>query len=121
MLYTKPQRILIMLTGPLFTLMVLLLLNACGNVTIKDEIFYGNKGMLGAVEFHTFTSDQRQVSFEEWMKLLKKKPLICSSVDTFGDIKKFMEQVCSVCNCCQADTKAKADEFFENIKKAEGM
>lgn len=105
--------------GPLSIAMVLLLLNACGTVPIKDEIFYGNKGMMGAIEFHTFTADKRPLSFELWMKLLRTKPLICSSVSTFGDAKKFYETVCSVCNCCQADTTAKAEEFFSNVQDVE--
>lgn len=102
-------------------MMAALLLSSCGQVPLKDEIFYGNKGMLGAIEFHSLTTDSRKVTFEEWMQLLRSKPLICESVDTFGDIKIFYEQVCSVCNCCSADTTAKADEFFSNIKAAEGM
>lgn len=108
-----------LLTELSFILTALLLLSGCGTVEIKDEIFYGNKGMMGAVEFHTFTTEQRNVSFEEWMKMLKSKPLICSSVSTFGDAKKFYETVCSVCNCCQVDTTAKAEEFFDNIQRAQ--
>lgn len=77
--------------------------------------------MLGAVEFHTFTSDQRKLSFEEWMMLLKTKPLICSSVETFGDMKAAFEKLCSVCNCCTANTKTKAEEFFNNVQNAQSQ
>jgi hypothetical protein len=103
--------------APLSILMALLLLS-CSQVPIKDEIFYGNKGMRGAVEFHTFTTDQKQISFEDWMKMLRSEPLVCSSVSTFGDYKKAIEQLCSVCNCCSPDVTAKAEEFFNNIQKA---
>ncbi len=103
----------------LFIAMVPLLLSACGTVPLQDEIMYGNKGMLGAVEFHTFTPAKRPLTFEQWMQLLKTKPLICTSVQTFGDIKKFMEQVCSVCNCCAADTKERAEEFFNNVQDSQ--
>lgn len=102
------------------SLLVLTFLSSCGTVALRDELFYGNKGMLGAVEFHSLTTEQKDISFENWMQLLRNNPLICSSVSTFGDIKTFYEQVCSVCNCCSADTSAKAEEFFNNINNAEG-
>lgn len=97
--------------------MVLLLLS-CTNVPVKDEIFYGNKGMVGAVEFHTFTSVTREITFEQWMQMLRTQPFICSSVSTFGDMKASFEKLCSVCNCCPADTTAKAEEFFNNVTKS---
>lgn len=96
------------------------LLLSCTNVPLKDEIFFGNKGMVGAVEFHSLTTDTREIGFEEWMKLLKTQPLICSSVTTYGDMKAAFEKLCSVCNCCTADTTAKAEEFFNNVQKAAG-
>lgn len=104
-----------------YIVMVVLLLSftsACSQVPINDEIFYGNKGMEGAVEFHTFTAIQKDISFEDWMTMLRTEPLVCSSVSTFGDYKKAIEQLCSVCNCCSPDVTAKAEEFFNNIQKA---
>lgn len=95
------------------------LLLSCTNVPVKDEIFYGSKGMLGAVEFHTFTTGSRELTFEQWMEMLRTKPLICSSTSTFGDMKQAFEKLCSMCNCCSADTTAKAEEFFNNVEKAE--
>lgn len=103
----------------LFIMTAVLLLESCGTVDIKDEILYGNKGMLGAVEFHTLTKDKVVISFADWMKLLRTKPLICTSVDTAGDVKAEIEKVCSVCHCCSYDTTAAADEIFQNIKDAE--
>lgn len=99
----------------LFTMMGALLLESCDQVPITDEIFYGNKGMQGAVSFHTLTSGQKNISFEDWMKILRTQPLICSSVKTYGDMKAAFEKICSICNCCSYDTKAKADEFFKNV------
>lgn len=96
-------------------------LSGCSQVQIKDEIFYGNKGMLGAVEFHTLTTGTKEISFEDWMKLIRNNALICSSVDTFGDAKVAFEQLCSVCNCCTADTTAAVDKFFENVNQAQRM
>lgn len=106
-------------TEILFITMGPLLLSGCNQIPVKDEIFYGNKGMMGAIEFHTLTTGQRKISFEEWMQLLRSKPLICSSVDTFGDAKAFYEKVCSVCNCCSYETTAAAETFFSNIKASQ--
>jgi hypothetical protein len=89
---------------------------SCSRVSIKDAIFFGNKGMQGAVEFHTLTTDQRNLSFEDWMKLIREKPLVCTSPDTFGDMKKAVEQLCSVCNCCDYETTKKINQFFNHVE-----
>lgn len=80
---------------------------------------FGNKGVLGAVEFHTLTGGQREISFEDWMRTLRTQPMICTSVTAFGDVKTELEQLCSVCNCCTADTTAAIDGFFANIQAAQ--
>lgn len=103
------------------TLMGALQLSGCDSVSVKDEIFYGNKGMMGATEFHSLTTDQKAISFEDWMKLLRTEPLICSSVQTFGDAKMFFEKVCSVCNCCDVDTTKAAEQFFTNVQNSQGL
>lgn len=100
--------------------MTALPLLSCSQVPIKDEIAYGNKGVRGAVEFHTLTKGQREISFEDWMKLLRTKPLICTSVEAFGDVKAAVEKLCSVCNCCSYETQAALAQFFTNIKNASG-
>ncbi len=94
------------------------LLPNCGHVPIKDEVVYGNKGMLGAVSFHLLTSGQENISFENWMKILRNNPLICTSVKSFGDVKIEIEQLCSICNCCSADMTKAIDQFYSNITKA---
>lgn len=76
--------------------------------------------MLGAVEFHTFTTQQVEISFEDWMKILRTKPVMCTSVTTVGDVKKELESLCSVCNCCTADMTAAIDQFVTNVTKASG-
>lgn len=109
-----------MLTAILFTTMVPLLLSGCDQVPIKDAIAYGNKGMQGAVEFHTLAKGKRELTFEQWMQIIRTKPLVCTSVETFGDAKAAIEKLCSVCNCCSYDTKAQLAQFFTNIEQATG-
>lgn len=102
----------------LFTMMVALLLNGCSSVTVKDEIFYGNKGMVGAVEFHLLTTDKATLSFEQWMQLIRTQPLVCTSVNNLGDLKAEIEKLCSVCNCCTYATTAAVEQFATRAKIA---
>ena len=97
-----------------------LLLESCNQVPIKDEIMYGNKGVIGAVEFHTLTSDAVQLTMEEWMGLLRAEPMICTSVNTFADIKAATEQLRSVCGCCAYDTTKAMEQFFNEVKLVGG-
>jgi hypothetical protein len=97
--------------------LIVLFLNGCSNVTVKDEIFYGNKGMQGAVEFHSMTPGQKNLTFEQWMQLIRTQPLVCSSVEAYGDMKTAFEQICSVCNCCTPDTKTAVETFFSKVEK----
>jgi hypothetical protein len=93
---------------------------SCSRVDIKDATFWGNKGMQGAVEFHTLKPGKVNVSFEDWMKLIRTKPLVCTSPDSFGDMKKAVGQLCSACNCCDYETTKKFDRFFENVDNIKG-
>lgn len=101
----------------LFILMAALLLESCGTITVKDEILYGNKGMLGAVEYHTLAATQKEVSFEDWMQTLRTQPMVCTSVNTVADVKAAFEQMCSICNCCSYDTTEAAETLFSNLQK----
>lgn len=94
-----------------------LVLNGCGSVEVHDAVWYGNKGELGAVEFHTLTTDEFEIDKTDWDTVLASKPLVCTSVETFGDVKIAIEQLCSVCNCCTYDTKAAIDQFFSHVKQ----
>lgn len=99
--------------------LVLIFLIDCSSVTIKDEIVFGNKGSLGAVQLHTLTSDQQDLTKPQWDKILLTQPLICASTSTFGDIKIAIEQLCSVCNCCSYNTQAAITDFFNNVNSVE--
>lgn len=91
------------------------LLSGCTSVEIKDQAWYGNKGSLGAVEFHTLSSSQKDITKSQWNAILLTQPLVCTSVETFGDVKKAVEQLCSICNCCDYNTKVEITNFFNNV------
>jgi len=96
--------------------MALTLLSACDQVPIKDEIWYGSKGMGGAIQVHTLTPDTKTLSFEEWMQTIRTKPLACTSLETVGDIKASIEKLCSICGCCSYDTQKAVEAFFGKIE-----
>ena len=91
---------------------------SCSQVQIKDEVFYATKGVMGATAIHTLAPGQQNIKFQDWLTLLRTKPLVCSSIDTFGDFKKAIEQLCSVCNCCNYDSKQSMENFFSKLQKA---
>lgn len=92
------------------------LLSSCATVPVKDEIGYGNEGKLGALEFHTLTPTTKHLSYAEWTQILLSQPLVCVSTDAFGDIKKFYEQVCSICGICDYDTTAAVDSLLTHVQ-----
>lgn len=93
------------------------LLSGCSSVEIKDEIFYGNKGALGATELHTLVSGQKDFTKAQWDQILLSQPLVCTSIQTFGDIKSSIEKLCSLCNCCDYNTKAALETFYTNLSQ----
>jgi len=96
--------------------MAVLVLSSCNKVTITDQIIYGNKGAVGAAEFHTLAAVTTvDLTPAQWQHLLLTQPLICTSVSSFGDYKIAIEQLCSVCNCCSYNTKAALNTLFANI------
>jgi hypothetical protein len=100
--------------------MVPQLLSGCTQVPIKDEIVYGNKGMLGSIEFHTLTTETREVTFQEWMQIIRDNPLVCTSVTAFGDVKTELEQLCSV-TPCSPDVASAIEQFSQNLTKAHNI
>lgn len=103
----------------LFIMMVLLLLSACTSVTIHDSIWYGSKGSKGAIGFHTLTAGTERLTNEKfiakWNNL--KSPMIATTADTFADLKRALEQLCSIqtCNYLTTDQKSILTNFFTNV------
>ena len=72
----------------------LILLNACNTVDIKDETVYALKPPgLGALEAHTLSTPVRDLSQAEWDATAAGK--LCMSIESFGDYKKLIQDLCS--------------------------
>lgn len=90
----------------------------CSSVPIKNETFYGTKGKDGAVIIQTLIPGTQDISEADWLNIFYSEPLVCSSVNTFGDIKSSIEKLCSICNCCTYEAKAQMEAFFKNIQQS---
>ena len=93
----------------LLFIMMVLTLPSCSNVTIKDSEWFGDLGQKGAIGIHTLTTDQDKISKPAWDKA--RIGMLCTSVQTFGDLKKSVEQLCSNCNCCTYDETKQVNDF----------
>lgn len=99
----------------LFTLTVLLFLDGCQQVTIKDETIYADKGDLGAFEAHTLTTPTRDVPKIEWDNL--RVGMLCMSPDSFGDYKQAIEKLCSYeKNVCDYNMQQALQSFFLHME-----
>lgn len=106
-----------MLTG------LVLLLEGCAQVTVKDEIAYGLKGPgLGAFEAHTLTSYTADLSEAQWEAtvraiMAKHEAVICMSSNAFADAKAIQEQLCSFNPTeCNQDTTQAAEELMAKVQ-----
>lgn len=77
----------------LFIGMALVILSACGHVEIKDQVWYGDKGPLGAKEFHTMTTYTQKIPKDDWDNM--RFGMLCTNAQTFGEIKREIEVLCS--------------------------
>ncbi len=102
----------------IWSISMVLLLPNCSQVPVKDQVWWGTKGIRGAVEVHTLQTGTKQISFEDWLKMIRIRPMLCTSVETFAQIKGDYEKFCSYCNCCQYDTNQTVKSSFNNLERA---
>jgi hypothetical protein len=106
------------LTIILAILMGGLSLISCTTLPIKDSAWFGSKAELGAHEFHTMTTETRNLTREEWLRIWDdlSHPMVCTSIQTFADWKKFMEKACSFPGVtCTYQTQAAVERFFSEM------
>ena len=85
-------------THRLFTMMAIALtLVSCTSVYIKDQAWFVDKGILGAVEIHTLKNGIKEIPRAEWDE--QRFGMLCITRDTFAEIKKEYEKLCSRTKC----------------------
>lgn len=88
-----------------------LLLSGCGRVQIKNHEWCADIGTQGATCAETLSTDTRDIPKEQWDN--ERFGQLCTTVDTFTDIKAVIEKLCSVSGRCDYETKQKIRAFFE--------
>lgn len=95
--------------------MVLILLNDCAT-PIKNETFYVDAGISGAVTVEFFPGGQSVVIPKaQWDAT--REGMYCMSFAALGDFKKEIEELCASTPCDEA-TNSQADDFFFRAGKA---
>lgn len=96
----------------------LLILSGCGAVVIQNERWYVDKGALGAVYFETLSSVKGSLTPDEWKE--KRYGMTCSTGDTFAEVKREIEKLCSASPSCSFEVVTQVLGQFENNLKING-
>lgn len=97
---------------------------SCTTDKIKDSEWTGSRGPLGAVSFHFLTSEKHVLAPAEWLAKWNdlKHPMVCTTTDTFADIKALWENCVTKgqCEFVPPEQQQKAGQFFSNVEKLKG-
>jgi len=69
----------------------------CNQIQINDQLWFADKGPLGAIGIHTLDTGVVQLDKETWDRA--RIGMLCTDVATFADIKKSIELLCSRTTC----------------------
>lgn len=98
-------------------ILILLACAGCTKVVIKDSVWYGSLGPLGASGFHTLTTGQESLSLSQWAQKWDdlNHPLVCTSVDTLADWKADLEKLCSSGKRCTYEEQQALTNFYQKV------
>lgn len=87
-----------------------LLLASCAQVPIKDETWDISLGITGAAEFHTLSTESRDLDLNAWAALWDdltnpQGPMACTRTATLAEIKAEVEKLCSFAKICNVELK----------------
>lgn len=85
---------------------------SCTRVQINDSTWYADKGPFGATQIHTLSSGLVSLSKADWDQ--KRLGMVCTDVQTFADIKKDIETLCSYTTC----DYQMINSFFDRVGSA---
>lgn len=98
----------------LSTALLILALCSCGSVSVKEEDFYHDVGVNGAVETHLFSTDISYIGEAAWNAM--REGMVCESPTAIADMKAEFEKLCSV-TACNEETKTVVRAFFARLKE----
>lgn len=80
-------------------------------------------GPAGASCVNLLTDGNRDISPEVWDRLEvgpdHRFGKLCTSSDSFTDMKKSIMKMCKICKCCTYEFKKKVNEFHEKVQSLE--
>ena len=108
----------------LFTTMGVL--QSCSNVEIKDQKWCGDQGTLGAHCAHTLSNSTYDYDYNTWAN--RRFGQLCTDDDPdklgsqFAEMKKEVEELCSITNSCSYPQVTALRSFLNNgIKFQRGL
>jgi hypothetical protein len=99
-----------------FITTAMLTLSACSQVKIKDFQVCGDIGTQGATCDNFLTEHPVDIRQPEWDDY--RFGMLCISSDSFGELKREIEQLCSAhANQCDYETQKQMKSFFKRMEK----
>ena len=68
-------------------------------VEVRDQAWFVDKGELGALELHTMVDTKQKITKADWDNM--RFGMLCTTPQTFGEIKKTIEKLCSYYKYCE--------------------
>jgi hypothetical protein len=96
-------------------LVAILLLTSCKSVTIPDEEWCADMGVLGATCFHTLSPASRDIAKPDWDVV--REGMLCTVSDSFAANKDVIEKLCHETNDCDYQSVTK---FFARVSQLGG-
>ena len=83
--------------------MALLILAISSCATLPEETFYADATPNGATVTHIYSTDVSYIGQAAWDNI--REGMVCMSPQAVGDIKAFIEEVCSEVSCSEQTTQ----------------
>ena len=94
-------------------------LSSCSRVKIKNHEWCADLGDMGADCFQTLSDEKRYPEKEQWDK--ERFGMLCTSSDTFADMKEIILKLCQVSKKCDYATRQAIAHFFYKADKSQFM
>lgn len=93
------------------------LLVSCANVTVKDNEWCGDLGILGADCFNSFSNNERSVSKSQWDK--ERFGMLCTKSSSFTNWKAAIMALCQNTGQCTYEVQDKVLKLDYKVKRFE--
>lgn len=92
---------------------------SCAQVKIKDQAWWADIGDEGAIELHTLSPEQKDISKSDWDKM--RFGMLCTTTDVFSENKKNILKLCEDNPRCTIETKTALKKFLKDVEALEKL